>query len=88
MEKVEGKGKIKSAKTLGGKYIHEKIKKEDYRKNKKSELEEKTKKDTFLEEEKMKTEVGPFQLVVIKLPWYKKAFRKLASFLGLYYEWE
>ena len=49
--------------------------------------EEKSKKDAFFIEEKPKIEkVGPFQLVVIKLPWYKRAVRSLMSFLGFYYE--
>lgn len=38
------------------------------------------------EKEENKSKIGPFQLVVIKLPWYKRAFRSLLGFLGYYYE--
>ncbi len=94
MEKVENKRKVKNAKTLEGKYIYKIMleKKEDKIDEKSEKIEEtkkeeKSKKDAFFIEEKPKIEkVGPFQLVVIKLPWYKRAVRSLMSFLGFYYE--
>ncbi len=79
------KRKIKSFKPLEGGYIHKKekikiIETKTIIEPKMEEIQE-TKK-----EQKNIGSVGQFQLVVIKLPWYKKAFRKLMGFLGLIYE--
>lgn len=57
----------------------ERIRKAEIKKTKNSENE-------ILTENKPKTNiVGQFQLVVIKLPWYKKIYRSFLGFLGLYY---
>ncbi len=101
MKEEVNKRKIRIFLTLEGKYIQKKdeIKKlendiievENYEVKK---LTEKSKKDTFFEnteatkkEEIYKNTVGPFQLVVYKLPWYRKAFRSLAKFLGFKLEY-
>ncbi|MDE5830620.1 MAG: hypothetical protein K2H53_02860, partial [Clostridia bacterium] len=86
--------------TLENRHIQKKNKIANCEKNEKSHknnecvsFEERSKKDTFLEETELNEEentytskVGPFQLVVIKLPWYKRAFKSLMGFLGLNYE--
>jgi len=77
MEEIINKRQVKSYKTLENKYIHRK----NIEKSNTENIEvEKPKK-----EEKRST-ISPFQLVVIKLPWYKRAFRSLLGFLGYYYE--
>lgn len=77
MEEIINKRKIILYKTLENRYIHKKN----------IENKEVIKKET-IEEEKIekKNIIGPFQLVVIKLPWYKKLFRSFLGFLGYYYE--
>lgn len=91
MDKEDSKRKIKIALTLEGKHIQRKTNLEKIEENidkveieKTENLTEETKKDTFFESTNT---VGPFQLVVYKLPWYKKAFRSLVKFLGFKLEY-
>lgn len=85
MEKVINKRKIRTAKTLENRYIRRKYRVGKFVKvtknNKKTKSIEKSKKD-----KKIGAVPGAFQLVVINIPWYKKAYRKLMGLLGLYYE--
>lgn len=89
MEEIINKRKIKSIKTLNGKFLHKKmtnsisaIEVEKSEEINKEEIQENNK----LSKKETKFKISPFQLVVIKLPWYKRAVRSLMSFLGLYYE--
>lgn len=100
MEEKFNKRKIKNALTLERRHIRKtmrldsveeivKNKEDDKQKN----LTEESKKDAFSDGEYelkngniYKSNVGPFQLVVIKLPWYKRAFKSLIGFLGFKFE--
>lgn len=93
MEIEQKKRKIKIYKILEIKHLHKKQKITKFVQVKpcktKNEKIEKTKKDKNLEgdlgKEKSKFTVSKFQLVVVKIPWYKKAFRSVLGFFGLYY---
>ncbi len=67
--------------------MEEKINKRKIKNIKKIEGKYKHEKKQIIKEEvKEENIIGKFQLVVIKLPWYKKAWRSLKNFLGFGYE--
>ena len=90
MEKIINKRRIKSFRSLENTYIHKITKTDDLNRDKEEKVEiiqeEKSKKDILVEENNFTSTVGPFQLVVIKLPWYKRLSRSIKSFLGLSYD--
>ncbi len=84
MEEEKNKRKIKKATTLQGRHIHKKhVEVVNIEKN--TMEKEEIKKDTKNEENKSSMAVGQFQLVVIKIPWYKKLIRSFMGFLGFGY---
>ena len=80
MEEIKNKRKIKEYKTIEKRYIHKKNAENIETQAEATNIEEKEKK------EEKKNTISPFQLVVIKLPWYKKVFRSFMNFLGYYYD--
>lgn len=85
MEEIVNKRKIKKSRTLEGRRVHKKTKQEVIEKVKKDEpigAFVQVKKD----EKDIIRKVSPFQLVVIKVPWYRKVMRSLMSLFGYYYE--
>lgn len=100
MEEEFNKRKIDFALTLEKTHIHKIIKSDSFKytvKNIEDDKQnipvEESKKDVFIESKEnkegrsvYKSNVGPFQLAVIKLPWYKRAFKSFIRFLGLNYE--
>lgn len=90
MEEVINKRKIKNKKTLNGKRILKKFLEEE--KEQISKEKPKTQISPFVqvkvEKNKQERAVSPFQLVVIKIPWYKKAIRSLFNWLGFGYYYE
>lgn len=81
MKKEENKRKINRAKTLQVKHIQRKIKVGAFVQVNSENIK---KQETDLIGKKTNI-VGQFQLVVVKLPWYKKVYRSLLGFLGFYY---
>lgn len=88
MEEIINKRKIKLVITLEGKYIHKKSIESNSSNVKplaevvKEEIQE----NNLFGKNISKPKISPFQLVVIKLPWYKRAIRSLLNLFGLYYE--
>ena len=88
MEKIINKRKIKNKKTLEGKRIHKK------KENKEQICQEEPKEQISpfvqvnVQKSKNLSKVNPFQLVVIKVPWYKKAIRSLFNWFGFGYYYE
>lgn len=89
MREEENKRKIKNRKTLEGRYLKGKLKVEDINKFNNEVKEEKeskeAKKDVSVEKKEKSNKVGPFQLVVIKLPWYKRMVKSIIGFFGFGY---
>lgn len=97
MEEEFNKRKIEYALTLEKKHMRKIIKRDFFEEtiknvedDKQNILIEESKKDAFIEDKEVKevksiykSNVGPFQLAVIKLPWYKRAFKSFMRFLGL-----
>ena len=77
------KRSIKKFKNLNGKYVHKKNKTEIIEEKQEEIVEEKIE---VKNEQPYTPKISPFQLVVIKLPWYKRAIRSLLGLLGCYYE--
>ena len=77
---MENKRKINRCTSLNGTYIHKKMK-EQYIQNNESNIDE----DLPKKEPIFSNPVGAFQLVVVKLPWYKKLFRSFMGFFGFGY---
>lgn len=76
MNKKQNKRKIKIAKTLEGRYIKKK-----YRVGKFIQVIPKNKKRKQEKLQKVqKTSVSCFALVVVKIPWYKRAWRAIFGF--------
>ena len=90
MEEEINKRRIKSFKTLEARYVHKKNKMQEQTQENIVEVQENVndnKENVLKNENETKTKnnlVGTFQLVVVKLPWYKKAWRSLIGFLGFY----
>ena len=84
MEEKINKRKIKMYKQLKGKKNYKKIKKE-----KKEKENQRIKISPFVQVKVGKKEktkkVSPFQLVVVKIPWYRRAMRNIMSYFGYYY---
>lgn len=92
MEEERNKRRIKNAKTLEARYVHKKTKiNVQIAEENAIKVEESTNKDNGenivkigQQTNKKPNVVGTFQLVVVKLPWYKKAWKSLIGFFGIY----
>lgn len=90
MKDIINKRKIKCMKTLNGKFLHNKstsnIPSEKVNLDPKIIQNEIVNNNITQEKKEPKFKISPFQLVVIKLPWYKRAIRSFMNLFGLYYE--